>query len=524
MRGLMAVVMILAGWGGVARLAAQPAYTVIIVDNGAQALPAAVEGYLEATPALKLAVAWPPAAEPSETMRRLVQRGQVLPLMTIPDEPALPLIDESDAREIVAAARRSFAAWFPDAPAYLYLRSGICTAALPDRARSWGVDCIAAANTPLVGSVGRAARAGETLLLLAGGPGAVSAGACAQQVAASSDTVAVIALRGSAQLKQSYLAQLRTALRPSAYHTITVPNDTVFPAPLSALPEAVLPDAVPDGTLPADLWKIVAAARADIDTYARSGQASVRNLGMAREEVFHAYSVAYLRRVSDSDDPAERHGFTAGMRNIYRLIGMPFPAAGPAVREEAVLQAGETAFAVVRATDSLTIVNAAADGAGPRIERFSVRRERDRIVYEAAVSSAVWASPIVLDVYIDMNNQRGAGATAMLPGPGAYVPEEDGWEYAIRMERYQTTLYRAGRGMPLLVKTFKTMKPFSCEIPRTLLRGNPLGWRYQAVVAARVPDRAEWVIHDFLCTDAAQRRRMRGSRPLEMPLIDGRTP
>lgn len=522
LRCLMIAVAILLGWGGIARVAAQPAHTVIVVDNGTQPLPAAVEEILDKTPALKIAIAWPPAAEPSDTIRRLVQRGQILPLMTITDEPALSLIDESDAREIVADARRSFATFFPDTPVYLYLRSGVCTASLPPRARSWGVDCVVAANTPLAGAVGRAVRADDTLFLLAGSPGAAPAGACGKQVAASSDTVAVIALRGSSQLKPSYLSQLYNAMRVSANHAVSLPSDGVFMAHCAALPETALPVTVPDGTLPADLWKAVVAARADIETYARSGQASVRNLAMAREELFHAYSLEHLRRVSASDDPAARQGFTAGMRNIYRLIGMPFPEAGSAAQGEEVLQEKSSSFMVSRTTDSLVILNAEADGGGPHLAGFSVRLTRDHIVYEAAVTSAPWVAPMILDVYIDMNNQRGAGATALLSGLAAFVPDADGWEYAIRMERYQITLYRAGRGMPAIIKTFKTVKPFSCEIPRSLLRGTPLGWRYQALVAARAPDTTGWIIQDFLYTDAAQRRRIYRSNPLEIPLMDGR--
>jgi hypothetical protein len=158
------------------------------------------------------------------------------------------------------------------------------------------------------------------------------------------------------------------------------------------------------------------------------------------------------------------------------------------------------------------------------IEALTVRLDSAVVTYQLDMSSSDWTSSSVVDIYIDMNNQRGAGLTTLLPGPDAFLFEQDGWELAIRMERYQISLYRVGRNEPLLMRTFRVSRPYQVEIPRSLFRGNPLAWGYQAVAMARRPEAGGWLVLDFLSADAAQKARMLSKKPLQLPVYRNQNP
>jgi hypothetical protein len=98
---------------------------------------------------------------------------------------------------------------------------------------------------------------------------------------------------------------------------------------------------------------------------------------------------------------------------------------------------------------------------------------------------------------------------------------QDAWEFAIRFEKGQALLYRSGRFEPSLVKKYPMQKQFlEVAIPRNVLRGNPLGWGYQAVVLE--PNGLSWKIDDFLCADQKLKEKIRGQAPVQLPAFRAR--
>ncbi|MEA3506612.1 MAG: glucodextranase DOMON-like domain-containing protein, partial [Elusimicrobiota bacterium] len=50
-----------------------------------------------------------------------------------------------------------------------------------------------------------------------------------------------------------------------------------------------------------------------------------------------------------------------------------------------------------------------------------------------------------IDLYIDINNQRGLGNTSLLPGRNAYVQPDDAWEYAVTVSGHDKAVYNTAQ-------------------------------------------------------------------------------
>jgi hypothetical protein len=108
------------------------------------------------------------------------------------------------------------------------------------------------------------------------------------------------------------------------------------------------------------------------------------------------------------------------------------------------------------------------------------------------------ASPVVADIYIDLNGQPNAGTPTLLPGrrltadrPGLTTSPIDGWEYAIALAGPTATLYRTqGMGTYGVVQTFPVSVQGSTlrvTIPGSILHGSPRRWGFQVLVMPGSP-------------------------------------
>ncbi|MGA2090417.1 MAG: hypothetical protein ABSH12_03020 [Endomicrobiales bacterium] len=504
--------------------AVSPKNVIIIADWGALAPPPAVLDFLERTPSLKMTIPWSASIAPSEKMKELVRRGQVEPLMTIVDEPLLSSIDESDARDIIARTREWFQGYFPKDSAALYLRSGVYPEELISSLKQWGVAEIVLSNVSAAMPGGYAGYAGSNSVLITGSASGTTTDQYWNQVEASSASVAVIVLHGSSVLNPTFFSALNEKLMLDPSVVATVPSDRTLKKKIGLPAPVPLNNTTPRWMYPPALWQKVSEARTAIEVYKNSGQANVKNMEMARGELYHLYSYDFAHQIQEGTDPVFEQEFTAALHNIYHLIGKPFPAEEPSGANNLVPVPVGSSFAYEVKNNSLTIHNATHDIPKMNIESLTVTVDSTVVGYQVNVTSAAWSSSSIVDIYIDMNNQRGAGLTSFLPGPAAFLYEEDAWELAIRMERYQISLYRCGRREPILMKTFKTSRPYHIDIPRSLLRGNPLAWGYQAVVMARRPVGEQWEIFDFLSSSTVERHHIFSQTPLQLHVIRNRNP
>ncbi|MEI8218532.1 MAG: hypothetical protein WCG51_05755, partial [Elusimicrobiota bacterium] len=347
---------------------------------------------------------------------------------------------------------------------------------------------------------------------------------CWQHVESSTAGVAVITLRDAAMLTPAFFASLNEKLQLDPSVNATLPSDPLLPTSGGIPPGWLMTEDEIRGAFPPTLRDKVFDARSAIEEYKNSGEAVVEKIKMARGELYHAYSFAFIRQVQDGTDPNAELAFTAGLRNMYRLIGKPFPVESSVIRASLAPVPSGSSLSIECSSTSLIFRGIARDTTTLSIESLSVILDSAVVSYRVNLSTSAWASAPVIDIYIDMNNQRGAGLTNLLPGPAAFLVEENGWELAIRMDRYQIALYRAGRGGPVLMKTFRVGRPYQVDIPRTVFRGNPLAWWYQAVVMVRGSVGEPWNILDFLSPTSTQKQRIFAKPPLQLPAIQYQNP
>jgi hypothetical protein len=229
--------------------------------------------------------------------------------------------------------------------------------------------------------------------------------------------------------------------------------------------------------------------------------------------------------------------FQAGLFNVYRLMGKSPPIdmrEGEASSDDAYIssaaaqspfgqslvgQLSDGQYHVECSSYNFIYYNPPKIDGGHAIKRFSVQINDDSIVYSVALASVSATSGVYVDVYMDLNNIRGAGATMMLPPvTEGYLNPEDAWEFALQINRTNAVLYRAGRIQNSVVATFNTRRPFEVYLPRTVMRGNPLRWGYQAALFEPSPLRkGSFQISDFLVKNEAQREKVLKNNPTYLP-------
>lgn len=262
-------------------------------------------------------------------------------------------------------------------------------------------------------------------------------------------------------------------------------------------------------------WAGLADARKAIDSYQSSGQASLRRLDAAVEEMCNAQSGEFLRNLGAkttdgtlNDSATAERNFLATLANIYRLCSAPVPSelntwftARTFQKTSPVKNALSDGPFFTGSAQSLTWSDPKSDdnGAGnllypvgdyPKgmfdLRDVTISWDEDQITVTAEVAESFTAKmpPIVplVDFYIDVNRLADAGNTAPLRRRGnAAVQREAAWEYALTLSPTVAALYQAVPGSAPRQITLKTVsakgRQLKASFPRSMLRGSPNQWR-----------------------------------------------
>ena len=503
---------------------------IVVADWGDKGPSQEIIDTVARYPSLRLVVAWPSGLKPSDRMLSLVRARRIEPVMTLSNEPILPLLAGAwasssavsmgwpeDVRDIIARDQETYRKAFGRLSAGLYLRSGIFSSDVISFLSGMGVHW---AVVPSHSNNGGRLFISRRFLVVA--PHRADAVFSLPEWLASRREKNVVLLYDAAhRLTVEQLVSLGKMQGTNSSPRTILPRNVLTESPQFAVATEILPFVDEDikiwtqNPLP---WERVMLARQALDEYKNSGQANPRTMELAREELYHLYRYDTLRAVQTAEHTEAEQKFLAGVSNVYRLIGRSAPdesvvaaaAAGP------LLTSGSTMRIDTR-PDSVVFTVPAPGNRALSIRRFSVSITSATVTYIVDLSSAVLSGDFLIDVYMDLNNLRNAGLTRFLPGVEGFLQDENAWEYALRFDRYQASLYRVGRYEALLTKTFRISRRFEVSIPRDILRGTPLNWGYQVITLEKKNAASPWRVNDFLAQDAPTRSRLSQQSPLQLP-------
>jgi len=292
-------------------------------------------------------------------------------------------------------------------------------------------------------------------------------------------------------------------------------------------------------------WSWLRRTREALEKFKNSGQASVRRLDMAFEELHNAENANYFSGMTEGEstftlaEERERE-FKATLSSVFRLIGQSPP--DNLFDAEAIspqgYQASSTTFTWETHPDGrghLTIVDPSndADGDGRLVDpsgdsavpgRYDLQRLEVRVTPEtldwtvtlgALIGSTLGnfenTGPLI-DLYVDVNGQPNVGTVSFFRGRGAAARPTDAWEYGFSLWGTQAHFYRTrgaeaydlAESVPLVIEANRVR--FS--VPRTWLRGNPRRWGYQALVMAYDPQSLENDVRPLVLPDMTAARRL----------------
>jgi len=267
------------------------------------------------------------------------------------------------------------------------------------------------------------------------------------------------------------------------------------------------------------IWYELGITRKAIENYKNSGSAKPETLERLYGQIYKLYNYRLLGSLIKDSKKESEDELQNGITGIYASLGMP-------VDENIKKLPGVTQvrlFSVELSTQALVITNSQSIRQGKNISRFSVKVFDKTVSYFIDVDSSVARGPLITDIYIDINNQEGAGLTKLLPGINSFLEPSDAWEYAFRIEDGKATFYRAGRFDPIQVKQFNMKQTWELEIPKSLLRGNPLAWGYQVITATKQTAGTGYDINDFLAKDDEIRQKLLGITAAQLLAIRAQT-
>ncbi|NDJ35657.1 MAG: glycoside hydrolase [Chloroflexi bacterium] len=145
------------------------------------------------------------------------------------------------------------------------------------------------------------------------------------------------------------------------------------------------------------------------------------------------------------------------------------------------------------------------------LTRFTAGFDDETIFFRAAFDGPVenvWGSPNglsiqTIDIYIDTDGPE-SGQRMLLPGRGAALTEDFGWDYAIWVEGWEPGIYAPGPDGPVeLTNTFSVVtnpgqQRVTISVPRSSLEGDPTTWSFAVVVGGQegFPSAGVWRLRD----------------------------
>jgi hypothetical protein len=271
-------------------------------------------------------------------------------------------------------------------------------------------------------------------------------------------------------------------------------------------------------TTPAAAWEALAEARKMISQYQSSGHADPRRLEAALREIGTLEGSEYVGTL----DELHQRQFGATLSGVYQLIGAVPPAEmnslffSSPVSVAISTSPGAALGRVPRFSSGpgwIRWMDEEGDDHGPGTFQYPVGaypqgswdirdaeiRWDDSVVkmtFHLTSLENPWGAPggfslPVIDVYVDLNHILGAGCETLLTGRGARMAPEDAWEYALSVTGWGACLYRSAsrseflRIQTLVVQFAKGRGEISVEIPRSILRGDPMNWGYAIAVSGK---------------------------------------
>ena len=503
-------------------------YLIIIADWGKSGPSEDIINILSVNPKISLTIPWPYAVVPSTRAAELAKNLQIEPVLTLSDEPILPIIYQTkvssspliefswpqDVSNIVFKNQEAFKAGFHYLGAGIYLRSGIISKDIMPLLQKLG---IAWANGQIPDPNKWGYFEDKFLVVNAQQQDFDDAESLLDWVGAQNSAVVAVVFKDKDQITNDLLSELgKKLLERKDIEMIT-------PQRLLAEYEPLIPlngawdtpyDPGPWVKNPA-VWHKLSVARNEVEKYKNSGSARINVLDKLRDELYFLYRYDFLSKVQESQDTDDYRIFQAGLNNIYSLMDKKESDVEGGFIQALGVPADTTTFHMEIAENKISFYNAGFTGDAAKLRSFSVELTKDKVIYNVELDPSS-ASDAVIDIYMDLNNVAGAGIARFLPDADAFMKQQDAWEYAVRIENNRASLYVASRFNASLVRTFGVRDRYTFEVPRSILRGNPLKWGYQAVTLKKNSKSNKYEISDFLCRDSASRTRILENKPVQL--------
>ncbi|MBN1822769.1 MAG: hypothetical protein JW803_00460 [Endomicrobiales bacterium] len=262
-------------------------------------------------------------------------------------------------------------------------------------------------------------------------------------------------------------------------------------------------------------WLKLYTVRKYIEEYVNSGEADVETLEKLKGEFYRLYDYRLMHKVMFENVPESVALFDEIVSGICGSLGKD-----PNDVSQVSIVPEERPLVVESGSNGLKILNSSTVRIAKNIETVSISVNPSTIEFYVALSTHLPQAPSIVDIYMDLNGQNGVGMPKLLPGlDSSFMEPEAAWEYAIRLEGRDVTLYRTGRFEPIVVGKYRAQSPSHFYIMRNVLRGNPLRWGYQVVTADKDEQTVSYVINDFLAKDDKSRQDILAKHPIQLPAV-----
>ncbi len=510
---------------------------IVIADFGSKGPSPEILSLVQKNPPLRLTIAWPAGLEPSLQAMTLARERRMEAALCLADEPVLPLLYETsisspfaaqfacpeDARDIIFRNQEEFRSLWTKTAGGLYLRTGVFSDTLMSDIKRFGlmwvtIDGVADISEGVY-------RKGNFLFIVPKKNTFSSPQECWQWIAENQSPVVALVFPEQNALTPPLLLELAVRLKENPEIRMITP-DKLLPDTTGVIDAANL--TLESDTAPwrrnAAVWVLLSQLRQAVEDYKNSGLAQIRTLDALHEQLYKLYRYDMLSRFDEQVSPESDGAFQEHVKRISSLLPASF-AVTPSVSADTSALSASTApvvpsFLLEADSTTLTVLNSVSSRSLIGIDKFTAVVDDTFITYNVQLRNSVADNtPVRVDIYIDLNNQLNAGLSAFLKGLDGFMRSDDAWEYALRFERSGVSLYRSGRFSPMLIQSFSRSKTYEIKIPRSLFKGNPLLWGYQAVTSFEPIGSGAAGIDDFLCSDDDARQRLHGEVPVQLPAV-----
>ncbi|MCB4791813.1 MAG: hypothetical protein LHV68_07995 [Elusimicrobia bacterium] len=511
---------------------------VFFADWGNDPVPQEIVNVLYEHPVLKLAASLPKNTQNTESLKPLIDNGQLEVALTLPDEPILPLIYETvisttaivkfawqqDVWDIIANAGQKFYQDY-SLPAHgLYMRSGIFSDVLIQKLHYMGLRWVNM-NKP-DGFEDSVCFKDDFVIFINKKDKYKNANECIKLIYLSSGPVTCVFFDKDTPLTLKFLLDFAKEIEKEKDVT---EDNIVMSTPwqlysdmkdiaAKAKAPAISSDLKPWLQKPI-MWYYLNEARKVVEDYRNSGQATMDMLEKMKGEIYQLYRYELIDAIQKNPKPGNEELFRAGIANVYGLAKLPLPAWINNSLDYWSAAAEKSSYSIGLQEETLEIKNSDSSNAGIHIKNFKVTMGNENVIYSIGLDSAPANASNRIEIYIDLNNKYRVGSTDMLNETNAFLDPDDAWELALRVENGVACLFRSGRDKPKLIRKLNAEDLNHISISRNILRGNPLKWGYQAIILMKNQGSETWVISDFLSPDKNTKHKLMKKPVINLPAL-----